>query len=64
MAQRLKVLRCTCRQCTLGLHRGRSKKNAVYFATVKLRRKAAAALRKEDYEAAQDVIIESAGYTD
>lgn len=64
MARRKTVLRCTCRQCTWGLHRGRDKRNAVYFANVRLRRKASAALRKADYDSAQDIIVESAGYTD
>jgi hypothetical protein len=71
MARRKQVLRCSCRNCSNGLHRkNRSKRNEVYYANHTLRRIVASLLRKAAYfnddssaDKAQDIYL-SAGYTD
>jgi hypothetical protein len=58
---RKQILRCSCRSCRRGLHRGSGFEMTKCNRTV--RRRTTQLLKAEDYDAAQDVII-SCPYTD
>jgi hypothetical protein len=64
MARKRTVITCGCRRCSWGMHHSSWGRSLMQDTVQALRHQTKIALRKGDYEKAQDIIVVSAGYLD
>ena len=64
MARKRTVIKCGCRSCSWGMHHSAWGKSKMQDTIQSLRHHTKAALRKGEYDKAQDIIVVSAGYLD